>query len=155
MEIIGCVNRQQRFFFYFLSIRDRNAEQHSHENLQISAEQHWLPEMLCWKEALAAGLSLVWTLPRYPKTTWLLKWCVCFQFSRADAHKYSACWKCILKMKLPVNSTVNKAGSCTHCGAVSFNSLTITAIRHSLLFLPVSFHMGFSAEFSCRSPMRC
>lgn len=49
-------------------------------------------------------------------------------------------------MKLPVNATVNKAGGCTDCRAVAFNSLTITAIRHSPLFLPVSFHVGFIAE---------
>lgn len=75
----------------------------------------------------------------------------CFQFSRADARKYSACWKCILRMKLPINTTVNKVGGCR---AVAFNSLTIVAIRHSLLFLPVSFHVGFTAEFSCTGP-RC
>lgn len=74
----------------------------------------------------------------------------CFRFSRADAHKYSACWKCILRMNT-VNITVNKVGCCS---VVAFNSLTTTAIRHSLLFLPVSFHVGFTAEFSCRASMR-
>lgn len=58
-------------------------------------------------------------------------------------------------MKLPVNTTVNKAGGCTDCRAVAFNSLTITAIRHLPLFLPVNFHMGFTAEFGCRGLMRC
>lgn len=58
-------------------------------------------------------------------------------------------------MKLPVNTTVNKAGGCTDCRAVAFNSLTITAIRHLPLFLPVNFHVGFTAEFGCRGLMRC
>lgn len=56
-------------------------------------------------------------------------------------------------MKLLVNTKVNKAGSCTDCRAVAFNSLTITAVRHLQLFLPVSCHSafpGFAAEFSCR-----
>lgn len=61
----------------------------------------------------------------------------------------------MLRMKLPVNTSVNKAGSSTDCRAVAFNSVTITAIRHSPLFLPVSFHQSFTAEFSCRGPMKC
>lgn len=56
-------------------------------------------------------------------------------------------------MKLLVNTEVNKAGGCTDCRAVAFNSLTITAIKRSQLFLPVSCpsaFLGFAAEFSCR-----
>lgn len=56
-------------------------------------------------------------------------------------------------MKLVVNTKVNKAGGCPGCRAVAFNSITITAIRHSQLFLPVSCHSalpGVAAEFSCR-----
>lgn len=52
-----------------------------------------------------------------------------------------------------VNTGVNKAGRCTDCRAVAFNSLTISAVRHLQLFLPVSCHgafPGFAAEFSCR-----
>lgn len=41
-------------------------------------------------------------------------------------------------MKLLVNTEVNTAGGCTDCRTVAFNSQTITAIRHSQLFLPVS-----------------
>jgi len=83
-------------------------------------------------------MACVGTLPSTPRPPagWLLQLSAWLQFSKSDAQKYSAHRKCIWRMKPVVNTEVNKAGGCTDCRAVAFNSLTITAIRQ--LLLPVS-----------------